>query len=149
MSLHDKVITRWAPAYGFLEAADVLASKDRHKDSDILSVPIYLLLGYHVELMLKAYLTAVGLSDKDLKDVGHNLSYALKIAKDKGLTSAQPIDDIVSKMSAPHQTHAFRYFDDAEIDIHTIDSLIPALKEWANEVHDQLEKICPPDPAPA
>jgi hypothetical protein len=148
MSLRDKVMEKWAPSYGFLEAARILVSQNRHNESDILSVPIYLLAGFQIELLLKAYLTAVGATDKDLKDIGHDLDAAYNAAVAKGLKSSLPISDIIAKMSDPHKKLAFRYFDGAELDLHTPETLIPMLQAWDREVQDAIDHLCPTDSQP-
>lgn len=65
-------VTIYKYAESFLEAAS------REFEVENISIPGYFLAGRAAELAIKAYMLATGASERDLRDVGHDLSAALK-----------------------------------------------------------------------
>lgn len=67
-------------AIEFHEAGAILAAaKKTH------SLPAYYLFGQSIELSLKAFLRAKGHSKKALRDISHDLAFALLIARKEGI----------------------------------------------------------------
>lgn len=76
------------------------------------SASIYLLLGYSLELLLKAAFVAHGGDPKQLgpRGIGHDLGAALKAAEERGFQSGAPhLSQIVELLQLPHREHQFRY----------------------------------------
>lgn len=74
--------------------------------------PVYFLSGHSIELILKAYLASHGVRRKELQDIGHNLSEALRVAQSKGLMPAHSdFELLVDWLSPEHEDLAFRYRD--------------------------------------
>lgn len=78
----------WNVAAEYLEAAKTLC-----REKDKLFSPTYFLLGQSIELALKGLLRGLGASEKDLKDISHNLDKALQVAEKKKLQSLITISD--------------------------------------------------------
>jgi hypothetical protein len=77
-------------AIQFVRAADLYAQADGHREW----MPTYFLLGRGVELSLKALLLSAppGVSERDLRALGHDLMAALARAEDVGLAPVEPLD---------------------------------------------------------
>lgn len=76
------------------------------------SASIYLLLGYGLELLLKAAFVAHDGDPKQLgsRGIGHDLGAALKAAEERGFQSDAPhLSEIVELLQLPHREHQFRY----------------------------------------
>jgi hypothetical protein len=70
--------------WDYAEAAAVLFRSDPGTPIPLVPVPLYL-LGHAIELELKAYLSAEGIGERELRDIGHDLALVLKRARDAGL----------------------------------------------------------------
>jgi hypothetical protein len=66
-------------------AAKTLIAADRRAVLGSASLPTLLLLSHGIELMLKAYLLSQGISEKQLKNIGHDLVECLAEADGRGL----------------------------------------------------------------
>jgi len=75
----------WAMAREYFLAAQVLIEADRRAVLGFASRPTLLLLSHGIELMLKAYLLSQGASEKQLKNIGHDLVECLAEAEGRGL----------------------------------------------------------------
>lgn len=78
-------------AQEFLAAAELVLNRTDH-----ISLPSYFLLGRSVELSLKAFLLACGMTRDELKSrkFGHDLKALLQEAIDRGLENEVPIQDV-------------------------------------------------------
>jgi len=128
----------YTTARGYLHAVQLTADHNQHNDSGYLAAPIYMLIGFVVELMLKAWLLNAGLNDKQLKDIGHDLQKLYAVACENGFASAQPVNQIVDGMAEAHRTHAFRYMKSGDLTLPVIDDMIPYLVAWDDEIRATL-----------
>ena len=78
----------WNVADEYLEAAKTL-----RREKDKLFSPTYFLLGQSIELALKGFLRGLGASEKDLKNLSHDLDKALQEAEKKGLQNLVSLSD--------------------------------------------------------
>lgn len=81
----------WRHAREYAGAARLVHS---HLKSHEVSLPVYFLLGRAIELALKAYLRAHGVTKDDLRNrFGHRLKVLLKAAKSRGLLKDVSLSD--------------------------------------------------------
>jgi len=102
------------------------------------SASIYLLLGYGLELLLKAAFVAHGGDPKELgsRGIGHDLKAALKAAEERGFRSNAPhLREIVELLQLPHREHQFRYGGMDEFPMPAaVDEVLANLNELASEL---------------
>jgi hypothetical protein len=81
---------------------------------DALAPAFYLLIGFALELLLKAVCLGEGASQEILKGIGHDLhkayTEAMKTMKVPRFTT--PLGKLVLALSEQHKTHVFRYTPD-------------------------------------
>jgi hypothetical protein len=102
------------------------------------SAPIYLLLGYGFELLLKSAFVAHGGDTNQLgnRGIGHDLTSALQAAEQQGFRSDAPnLHEIINLLHEPHLAHQFRYGG--------MDNFpLPAnLKEVVSRLHDLAAEL--------
>ena len=74
------------------------------------SGPIYFLLGHAMELALKAYLAASGVSMGTLRRrIGHDLKLALRRAQEHGYVPTDAFTELAQWLAPYHLDHFFRY----------------------------------------
>jgi hypothetical protein len=99
-------------AYEYRAAAQ-LVHNARTKDTP--SMPAYSLMGRSLELALKSFLRARGLSVKDLRGVGHDLAKAFRKARELGLRRVVELHDFhgesIDGLSDAYRNHRFRYIE--------------------------------------
>lgn len=102
------------------------------------SASIYLLLGYGLELLLKAAFVAHGGDPKQLgsRGIGHDLGAALKAAEERGFRSGAPhLNKIVELLELPHSEHQFRYGAMDEFPLPAdVDKVLANLNHLASEL---------------
>jgi len=92
----------------FLESSHRLAEVTR--SSARFADPTYYLLCHGIELTLKSYLAASGLSEKKLRDLRHDLKRALRCARRRGFVPADDrFPEIVEWLAPYHLDHFLRY----------------------------------------
>ena len=106
------------------------------------SASIYLLLGYSLELLLKAAFVAHGGDPNQLgvRGIGHDLGAALKAAEELGFRSGAPhLREIVELLQSPHSEHQFRYGGKDEFPLPAnVDEVVGSLNHLASEVQELL-----------
>lgn len=89
------------------------ASKLRDSDETLSSTPVYYLYGHSIELAIKAYLVTVGYSEKQLRDIGHDLKDAWSTAKALNITDQlskpQEIEETVNLISPYYEAKELEY----------------------------------------
>jgi hypothetical protein len=98
-------------ALAYAESARRLDKLCGTKPKTRFVLPMYFLLGHAIELTLKAYLLASGVSAATLRNrVGHDLEQAFQSAKNHGLSPANDrFPELVSSLAPDHLDHSFRY----------------------------------------
>lgn len=95
-------------------AAKRVIGTDKPIESSLL-MPVYHLLAQSIELSLKAYLRAAGVSSSELKshNVRHNLAVLRNKAIDLGLGDVIALNDldnhVIDTLSTAYRAHEFRY----------------------------------------
>jgi hypothetical protein len=76
-----------------------------------LKGPFFVLIGYAIELALKAHLRHVGLEVSKLKGrkLGHKLEALLEYASHKGLSTIPEVREFIVTLGPLHEDHVFRY----------------------------------------
>ncbi len=78
----------------------------------------YMLLCFSIELSLKAFLASRGLTEQELKRIGHELSTAFQKAVKLGLSEHNPkFRTLLTQVSEAHRLHEFRYLKSKSIEI--------------------------------
>lgn len=72
-------------------------------------LPLSMLMGFSVELLLKAWLLQSGMNSKDVRSFGHDLAKLYAAATKSGLESNPAIDELVDVLAGPHQDFTYRY----------------------------------------
>jgi hypothetical protein len=87
------------------------ASKIALGEEEHRLIPFYLLIGFSIELALKAYLSHVGRPAHELKSraVRHNLAALLAASIRHGFTLDELVTTLVESLSEDHQDFTFRY----------------------------------------
>jgi hypothetical protein len=103
-------------ACGLIEEAQVYVESARRLDKACRNSarffgPTYFLLCHSIELALKAYLAASGVTEARLRDeLRHNMRRALRSARGHGFTPTDKrFPDIVRWLAPYHLDHSFRY----------------------------------------
>lgn len=78
----------WRRASQYFEAAQIL-----HKEKPDIFILTYFLLGQSIELSLKGFLRGAEASEKNLKNLCHDLNKALQEAEKKGLQNLVSLSD--------------------------------------------------------
>ena len=115
------------------------------------SPSIHLLIGYSFELPLKAtYIHHGGDRDSLRRDLGHDLSSALKAARRAGFrTSIENLVWILEHLRDPHRGHEFRYGQREKVTMPAFSLTLPALNALAREVGELVVPQWPITPASA
>ena len=97
----------------FLRAAEIVDGQTRSLlglAPDMLA-PVYFLLGHSMELLLKAFLLAHGMTEADLskRRLGHNLSALQAEANQHEFQASAAFSTMVGCLAAHHGAFAFRY----------------------------------------
>ena len=102
----------------FFEAASVL--RKIHPTRINYSIAIYYLLGHAAELMLKALLYTEGLTAKDLKKIGHDLSKLIEEAQSRGVpnniifTHIAELSEIYKSKNLEYRTNKSKTFPNVD-----------------------------------
>lgn len=106
-------------AAGHAASAEVLrhaAKKD--PDNGIYSASMWFLMGWAVELSLKAAILHFGGREADCKKVGHDLNAALAEAINRGYASKlNNLQNLVRDLDITHQKHFFRYMNEGDTEV--------------------------------
>ena len=128
----------------FAGAANILykVCQDQHVHP---SWPIHFVTCQALELYLKAFLRAKGVSLDDLRDrrkFGHDLHRALREAKQKGLNKVVTITEdeehVIKILNAHYKTRDFQYKSSGEFILAPVGRLIPLL----DRIDGPLFSIC-------
>lgn len=129
----------YAIGRGYLHSAQIVSQHTRFAQGGYLSAPVYMLIGFVLELMMKALLVQSGAAEKEIKSIGHDLGAALAKANSFGLAVPALIVELIGKMQGVHKGHTFRYMTDfGTIDLPNIEQSLAALVTWDDEVRLQL-----------
>ncbi len=101
-----------------------------------MSAALFLLLGFAMELSLKAaYLHFGGRKHVAKNEIGHSLKKALAAAKLQGYPASDELTWIAEALEKPHRTNYFRYLDGpANVEIPEPAIVISALKPVISDV---------------
>lgn len=124
----------FSTALGYFLAAKRLVDCEEHNDSGPLAPAIYMMLGFVVELQLKAFLAHRGLDDAALRRISHDLPAAYQAALANGFPRDIPIANLVDGLAEPHRQHSFRYMVEADIELPLIDPMMPWFEECLDRV---------------
>lgn len=105
------------PADGHRQAVDLLRPYEFRPDGtrDSVFFAIYNLLGFSVELYLKAFLSKAGMSETELrsKQYGHNLRSLFGEAERRGYSVRnKDLSDIIERLADSHSEGGYRYVRD-------------------------------------
>ena len=105
----------WNLGQKFVEAGDKL----QPPISTLAFFPLFLLYGHGIELGLKAFLISQGATEKELRDIGHDLTRALDAAR--AHPSFEPLREkdlqVIDLLNPYYQGKEFEY-------------IVPGAKQW-------------------
>lgn len=114
-----------------------------HRSSEIdeYSMPAYSLIGQSIELSLKAFLRAKGVSMKELRSsIGHDLVAAIRRARALGLDRQVKRRGVrwgaVDALSDPYKGHRFRYIVTGTVSLPPWDDLDVAAKSLISGLYE-------------
>jgi hypothetical protein len=111
-------LTTYVTAKGYRRAAQIVHN---HSTSEVealsLFLPLHLLLGFALELYLKAWLLRSKIPPNELKAklVRHDLLRLYSMALAKGLTATDHLRELVDHLHEPHLKFRYRYADPSSI----------------------------------
>jgi hypothetical protein len=103
----------YVPAKGYVESAKMIAASPYYLGREAMTfLPIHMLLGFSVELHLKAWLAHSGAGEETLRrrPFGHHLKNLYKAAKAQSLPSLSGLEEVVDCLHGPHSDFTYRYF---------------------------------------
>jgi hypothetical protein len=122
-------------AEAYLAAMKVVASEENRQTS---GPAYYLLLGFGMEMALKAVCLQAGASKAQLRHLGHHLDAALQHAIKAGIAPLRPTThDLVKDMSQLHSIH-FHTPDFCELSIPSYERCAMAMEDLMTAVRDFL-----------
>lgn len=103
----------YVPAKGYAESAKIIVlSPLREGRVEMTYLPIHMLLGFSVELYLKAWLCQSGIHEDALRrrPYGHDLAALYAEATAHQLPAVPGLDPLVQQLHGPHTDYTYRYF---------------------------------------
>lgn len=135
-------ITSYGTAKGFCQCAYlVMANPHRLQLPDDRSFVLgfHHLIGFAVELYLKAFLLHQGISEEQLrsKEFGHKMQKLLSTANSSGLTCNSA--EVLCTYLAKHETFEYRYMrEDARYDLLSLDKIFHMLSDLDIRVDQEI-----------
>lgn len=130
-------------AVGFHLAAKRIA--DAGTGIDFPWPPFFATAGYAIELSLKAYILQRGGTERDCRNVGHDLQAAMRKACEHGLQQpCKEITTLLAKIGPYHRHSNFRYMK--PVDVSTLPSVVQTLnvtQKHIEKVANQLPELLP------
>jgi len=111
LSSDNQAQSTWGLAHSYELAARVL----RGQSQPASSLPTLFLLLHSLELFLKAFLLCQGVTEGELRSLGHDLVACIRACKDKGL--AQYV--ILERAALAQVIRVNRYYSDKELEYFT------------------------------
>jgi hypothetical protein len=132
-------ITSVTDTGGFLQHATLATDDEPPLPGSGIHSTAYFAVGHAIELFLKSFLLAHGLSEKRLwKELGHDLAKAAELARQFGLRLRSP--ERIVKFSEYHQRQLFRYPREPLLVIPSLVDLITIAEELEELIKDTLRK---------
>ena len=102
----------YVAAKGFKEAAKYIhVSEHAAGNEPLVFLPIQTLIGFSLELYLKAWLANTGTDEAALRNrYGHNLSKLVLDARKAGLPDLPGLEQTVQYTAQGHKNYTYRYF---------------------------------------
>jgi hypothetical protein len=113
-SLNTEALTRYATAKEYVETIKLALSSPYYKEKHVNMAirPTGLLAGFALELYLKSWLLADGMSSRDVEKFGHKLKSLHESATGRGFITDSEINELVDMVSVPHgqnRDYIYRY----------------------------------------
>lgn len=103
----------YIPAKGFIETTKIVASSPLVEGREgLVFLASQTLIGFSLELYLKAWLSHCGVSEEALmrRPYGHNLQRLYDDCVASGLPTIGRLDELVRLTRGPHSDYTYRYF---------------------------------------
>lgn len=123
---------RYGTAKGYAQTIKMVVLSPAYSGPQIgfAILPTNMLLGFALELYLKAWLLAKGDASQKVRAFGHKLDDLFARALHLGLPSVEKLADLVAVIDGPHREFTYRYIDGAvEIDMMTWPVIFPILDQ--------------------
>ncbi|KQM91865.1 MULTISPECIES: hypothetical protein [unclassified Sphingomonas] len=145
ISAPPNAVTLFINGWSYLQAIRQIAPHDEQEDKHSLRTSIALLAGFSIELSLKAVLSASGWSDRELRDIGHNLGHCLSRSKDCGLliTDVESLRFVMSRLARHHKRTTLRYIpsDLIEVKLPTGETVVRVIDRLHDDILEQFTSI--------
>jgi hypothetical protein len=124
-----------ADARSYLDAARLIESIEEHQPA--LFSPIYFLLCHAIELVLKAYILASGVTEAKLRQqkIRHNLDELRNLAVSLGYSPSKKINAVIDLLAPHHADYSFRYRKPGYKSYPRIDEAIKSLETMLAQIH--------------
>lgn len=131
-------------AFAFLRTAELLHAADPNAWA---WATCFVNIGFALELGLKAFLREKGGSEKEQRDLGHDLLRSYQLAVARGLRPSHPLQArLIDELSPPFKDMSLRYLRGEWIDLPSISEAIGVTRMLLLDVHEQCGFIRQPSP---
>ena len=122
-------------AFAFLRAAELLHEDD---PASWAWATCFVNIGFALELGLKGYIREKGGSEKEQRDLGHDLSKAYQAALDRGFKPSNAYSGWIIEEITPHfKDMSLRYLIGGEVQLPSISHAIGLTRILIVDVHEQ------------
>lgn len=127
---HSEAQHRYGTAKGYTQTIKMVLMNPlvQTEAVSLTILPTHMLLGFALELYLKAWLLSAGVPSTKVKAFGHRLAELFAEAQQTEMPTVARLDEVVALLDAPHREFTFRYIDGhQEIDAMNWPTVLPIL----------------------
>jgi hypothetical protein len=133
-------ILRYAAAKGYFQAAKIIVASEHNVGREIMTfLPTMNLLGFATELYLKSALAQSGVSNSQLRSLGHNLISLHSHSALTGTKVSQSAKPLAYFFQLHHSDFGFRYIEsDMTYDVPDYDEIFEGMDKLDNVVDEYV-----------
>ena len=108
-------MNRYFAAKAYLEATKYI-HESPHRNAEparitLTVLPMHMLIGFSIELFLKAWLLQAQIPSRTVRNYGHDLRSLFTDAQASGLPSIYRLGELIELFAGPHEDFTFRYIE--------------------------------------